>query len=261
MVSGALNVALSTDGILVLLDNGTVTAVGFTDPLPLPDSVRGAQVKAISGCHSGDYMLAILKESGRVVAWESNPNKAARVAVPDAAQSGVSAIDCGDRNALALLVNGSVIQWDLRANTEDLGWWESLAQSLAHMAEVLLRARTAEAVNGTANDGGQLVEVGKVLQIAAGWNYSLALVQDRKNPNALPRKCCVNRAHIKHSSKSSFAREVTVALTCMFCHVKHARCVKSYGGLAGPSRRKLPRKVIASAVCYLSLFFDACPGL
>jgi hypothetical protein len=178
MINGAVEVALSNDGILVLLDNGTVTAVGFTDPLPLPDSVRGAQVKAISGCHNGNFLLALLNDTGRVVAWRTDPNSAARVMVPDAALSGVASIDCGNGHALALLANGSVIQWGLDPDDD--------ASLLAPVPDILSGSVSA----GSAGGGQPLVSV-KVLQVAAGMNYSLALVQDADDAKALPRKCCV----------------------------------------------------------------------
>jgi hypothetical protein len=175
MINGAAKVALSNDGILLLLDNGTVTAVGFKDPIPLPESVRGAQVKAISGCHNGDFLLAVLNDTGRVVAWRSDLNSAARVMVPDAVLSGVSAVDCGNGHALALLANGSVIQWGLDPDDD--------TSLLAPVPDIL-----SGGVSGGSAGGGQLLVAPKVLQVAAGMNYSLALVQDDTDPAAKPRE-------------------------------------------------------------------------
>jgi hypothetical protein len=175
MITGAVEVALSNDGMLVLLDNGTVSAVGFTDPLPLPDSVRGAQVKAISGCHNGDFLLAILNDTGRVVAWRSGTQKVSVPLVPTGALSGVASIDCGNGHALALLANGSVIQWGLDPDDD--------TSLLAPVPDLL-----SGGASGGSAGGGQPLVAPKVLQVAAGMNYSLALVQDVTDPGAKPRE-------------------------------------------------------------------------
>jgi hypothetical protein len=251
MINGAVEVALSNDGILMLLDTGTVTAVGFTDPLPLPDSVRGAQVKAISGCHSGIFLLALLNDTGRVVAWRTDPNSAARVMVPDAALSGVASMDCGNGHALALLANGSVIQWGLDPDDD--------TSLLAPVPDIL-----SGGASGGSAGGGQPLVAPKVLQVVAGMNYSLALVQDAKDPAAKPCEC----------DPQDCRTHTTVTVDNDLCHDYFSPCQLCYftvpiahdnsalpkcGHIIASSSP--PRFAISSGPCHCSSSFVASPLL
>jgi alpha-tubulin suppressor-like RCC1 family protein len=166
-------VAVSSGGAhtLALLSDGTVVAWGSAglgnggvEKSDAPLAVSGlGEVTAISAGH--DHSLALLGD-GTVMAWGYNGQgqlgdggtESSDVPVAVSGLAGVKAIAAGATHSLALLSDGTVMAWGE-------GYWGQLGDGHSGNG---VKSTTPRAVKG----------LSEVTAIAAGTNYSLALLSD-----------------------------------------------------------------------------------
>jgi hypothetical protein len=116
--NGVKSIALSEAGVLVLFTNGSVSVIGFSARLQPPADLQGVVVGSVSSCLEGRLFFAITEGTGQLVAWQAKDYGMPELWVPPEAQSGLMTVSCLNGQVLAVLSNGTIISWVLRADLE-----------------------------------------------------------------------------------------------------------------------------------------------
>jgi alpha-tubulin suppressor-like RCC1 family protein len=154
------DMAVSSRHLLLLLKNGSVISVGCPgEAAAQVPSIVSAQTSLQIAVGSNGTSMALLADSGRLVAWGSVDELNA---VPFDAQANVTSMACGATHAIALLSNGTVLAW---GHSQGFG-------------ELSIPAELAVIGNH------------RILQLGAGDGYSLALIDDVQTPGMTSSECC-----------------------------------------------------------------------
>jgi hypothetical protein len=170
-LAGVIAIAAGRSHGLALHADGTVSAWGsdLYGQCDVPAGLTG--VIAIAA--SWNYSVALLS-GGTVVAWGGND--AGQTTVPPGL-TGVTAISASEHYCLALKSDGTVVGWGLTPPIPPLSGVTGIAAGDDHW--LALKPGTVPPVAAYGgNESGQCnvpPSLSNVQQVAAGWNYSLAL--------------------------------------------------------------------------------------
>lgn len=170
-LGGVTAIAAGRSHGLALHADGTVSAWGsdLYGQCDVPAGLTG--VMAIAA--SWNYSVALLS-GGTVVAW--GENDAGQTMVPPGL-SGVTAISASGHYCLALKSDGTVVGWGLTPDIPPVTGVTGIATGDDHWLAIQPGAQPPVAAYGR-NESGQCnvpSNLSSVQQVAAGWNYSLAL--------------------------------------------------------------------------------------